>query len=209
MAVKVLALALAALSLTVHAAEVSPVEKVIELLTELKTEVEEEGKAQAKTYDTFACFCKDKTKDKSDSIKEEQDDWDGYSATFDEQTALSAKLGQEMKDTQENIAKITKEIATTEAMRDEEVNTYEVNAADLGHGVSSLEGAMSDMETGKGALLQTKKTIRKAAVLADALNLSPKHQRAITALIQSDADDAPEGEFEFHSDDIIQTIKDR
>jgi len=200
--------ALVALATIASAADVTPQEKVITLLEDLKKEVEEEGKAQAKTYDTFACFCKDKTKDKSDSIKEEQDDWDGYSATFDEQTALSAKLGQEMKDTQENIAKITKEIATTEAMRDEEVNTYEVNAADLGHGVSSLEGAMSDMETGKGALLQTKKFIRKAAALADALDLSPKHQRTLAALIQSDADDAPEGEFSFHSDDIMDTIRD-
>merc|ERR1719379_2593836 len=107
-----------------------------------------------------------------------------------------------------NIAKITKEMATTEKMRNAEVETYEINAADLGHGVASLEGAMSDMEAGKGALLQTKKVIRKAAVLADALDLSPKHQRTLAALIQSDADDAPEGEFEFHSDDIMQTIAD-
>jgi len=66
---------------------------------------------------------------------------------------------------------------------------------------------MSDMQAGK-ALLQTKKIIRKAAVLADVLELSPKHQRTIAALIQTDSDDAPEGEFEFHSDDIMETIKD-
>merc|ERR1719428_2184015 len=113
-----------------------------------------------------------------------------------------------MKETEENIAKLSNELKTTEEMRNKEVNTYEVNAADLGHGVASLEGAMSDMEAGKGALLQTKKFIRKAAVLADALDLGPKHQRTLAALIQADADDAPEGEFEFHSDDIMDTIKD-
>merc|ERR1719463_117906 len=67
----------------------------------------------------------------------------------------------------------------TVTMRNKEVETYEVNSADLGHGVASLEGAISDIEAGGGALLQTKKTIRKAAILADALDLSPKHQRAI------------------------------
>jgi len=202
--------ALLALAAIASAAEVTPQEKVITLLEDLKKEVEEEGKAQATTYDTFACFCKDKTKDKSDSIKTKQDDWDGFSATFDEQTAISARLGHEIKETEENIAKITKELATTEEMRDKEVNTYEINSADLGHGVASLEGAMSDMEAGKGALLQTKKVIRKAAILADALNLSPspKQQRVLAALIQVDGDDAPEGEFEFHSDDIMQTIED-
>jgi len=200
--------ALVALAAIASAADVTPVEKVITLLEDLKGEVEDEGKAQASTYDTYACFCKDKTKEKSDSIKQEQDDWDGYSATFDEQTAISARLQHEMEETTENIAKLAKEIKTTENMREKEKETYEINSADLGHGVASLEGAMSDMEAGKGALLQTKKTIRKAAVLADALNLSPKHQRTITALLQSDADDAPEGEFEFHSDDIMETIKD-
>merc|ERR1719316_2449498 len=114
-----------------------------------------------------------------------------------------------MKDEEDNIAKISAEIATTEKMRDAEQETYEINAADLSHGVSSLEGAISDIQAGGGALLQkSKKNIRKAAALADALDLSPKHQRTIAALIQSDADDAPEGDFAFHSDDILQTIKD-
>jgi len=200
--------ALLVLTAIASAADVSPVEKVITLLEDLKKEVEDEGKAQASTYDTFACFCKDKTKEKSDNIKQEQDDWDGYSATFDEQTAISARLATEMKETEDNIAKITKEIAKTEEMRNKEVETYEVNSADLGHGVASLEGAISDIQAGGGALLQTKKTIKKALILSDALDLSPKQQRTVAALIQSDSDDAPEGDFAFHSDDILQTIKD-
>jgi len=39
------------------AVEVSPVEKVITLLEDLKTETEDAGKKEASTYDTFACFC--------------------------------------------------------------------------------------------------------------------------------------------------------
>jgi len=40
---------------------VSPVEKVVELITKLKDEVETEGKSEAKTYSKFACFCQKKT----------------------------------------------------------------------------------------------------------------------------------------------------
>merc|ERR1719261_1435867 len=113
-----------------------------------------------------------------------------------------------MEETSENIKKLSEELKTTEEMRNKEVETYEVNSADLGHGVASLEGALSDMQAGKG-FIQIKKTVRKALAIASAMvDLSPKHQRAVTALIQSDADEAPEGEFSFHSDDIIETIKD-
>merc|ERR1719487_3086961 len=66
--------------------EVSPVEKVITLLEELKSEVEEEGKSEAKTYDKFACFCKDTTKDKSDAIKTEQDNIEEFAAAMQENT---------------------------------------------------------------------------------------------------------------------------
>merc|ERR1719313_2824487 len=147
------------------------------------------------------------TKEKSDNIKEEQDNWDGFSATFDEQTGVSKTLAHEIKETEENIDKLVKEIAKTQNMRNKEEETYEVNAADLGHGVASLEGALSDMQAGK-SFLSLKRTVRKALAISSAVELSPKHQRAVAVLLQADADEAPEGEFSFHSDDIIETIKD-
>merc|ERR1719502_2349201 len=69
--------------------EVSPVEKVITLLEDLKKETEDAGKKEASTYDTFACFCKDDTMKKSDAIKEEQDNIDELAATLEEQTGIS------------------------------------------------------------------------------------------------------------------------
>jgi hypothetical protein len=65
------------------------------------------------------------------------------------------------------------------------------------------------MQAGKGAsFLSVKKNVRKSIAIADALDLSPKQQRSITALLQTDADDAPEGDFAFHGDDIIATLQD-
>merc|ERR1719161_2676857 len=51
----------------------SPVEKVIKMLEDLQTQVVVEGKAEAKTYDKFACFCKDTTEDKTEAIAEGSD----------------------------------------------------------------------------------------------------------------------------------------
>merc|ERR1719353_916507 len=46
-------------------ADVTPVEKVVQMIRDLQTQVQEEGTAEATTYDKFACFCKSKTDEKS------------------------------------------------------------------------------------------------------------------------------------------------
>lgn len=53
--------------------DVSPLEKVVTMLEDLQTEVLVEGKAEAKTYDKFACFCKDMTEEKTEMIQENTD----------------------------------------------------------------------------------------------------------------------------------------
>merc|ERR1719506_2955296 len=192
-----------------HASEVSPVEKVITLLEDLKTETEDEGKAEAGTYDTFACFCKDTTVEKSDAIKAEQDNIDEFAATLEEQTGISNAKQHETEELGEMIRTLDKEMTEITAMREKEKAKYEATAADLSKAVSSLEGAIADMQAGKGAsFLSVKKGIRKSVAMADALDLSPKNQRSITALLQTDADESPEGDFAFHGDDIIATLQD-
>merc|ERR1719161_1295110 len=62
------------ISLAMAAEEaVTPLEKVVTMLEDLQTEVLVEGKAEAKTYDKFACFCKDMTEEKTELIAENTD----------------------------------------------------------------------------------------------------------------------------------------
>merc|ERR1719456_439731 len=191
------------------AVEVSPVEKVITLLEDLKTETEEAGKKEASTYDTFACFCKDTTVEKSDAIKEEQDNIDEFAATLEEQTGISNAKAHETKELEELIGTLDKDMIDITARREKEKAKHEATAADLTKANTQLETAIADMQAGKGAsFLSVKKSIRKSVIMADALDLSPRQQRSISAFLQEDADESPEGDFAFHSDDIIATLSD-
>jgi hypothetical protein len=61
--------------------------KVIKLLEDLKTEIETEGEEEHKTYDEFACFCKDKSEEKSTSVEDGHDTIDQLSADIKEMSA--------------------------------------------------------------------------------------------------------------------------
>merc|ERR1712118_309762 len=109
------------------------------------------------------------------------------------------------------IGTLETEMREITARREKEVAKYEATAADLSGAVSALENGIADLQAGKGAsFLETnsvQKLVLKSLTLTDALDLSPKKQRLVTALLQTDADDAPEGEeYKSHSDDIIATL---
>merc|ERR1719217_348860 len=67
--------------------EVSPTEKVVTMLEDLQTQVVLEGKAEAKTYDKFACFCKDMSEEKTWDIEDAQDLINELTATINELSA--------------------------------------------------------------------------------------------------------------------------
>ena len=54
-------------------AKMSAVNKVIDLLENLKAQVLSEGESEAQNYNKFACFCKDTTSGKTAAIQQGED----------------------------------------------------------------------------------------------------------------------------------------
>merc|ERR1719310_368893 len=183
----------------------SPVEKVISLLEDLKSETEAEGKAEAKTYDEFACFCKKTTAELTSAITSGQDNIEGLASTLQEQTALQEAKAFEMKEMDELIAKLDKEISKQEAVREKEKSRYEMQAADLQKGIDGLEGAISSLSAADGdaSLAQVKATVRtvRASVLANSLleESSPFNEFLLQEPEMNDG--------VFHSDALIETFE--
>merc|ERR1719491_654092 len=85
-----LGLALAAFGVwSVEAASVTPVEKVVQLLSNLVKKVEQEGQDEATAYDKYACFCKEQADNKLFAIERS-------SEKIERLNSLIAKLGGEI-----------------------------------------------------------------------------------------------------------------
>jgi len=184
---------------------VTPLEKVISLLEDLKADVESEAKDEAEAYDKFACFCKDNTKDKGEAIKEGQTTIDDQTAIIEEKTAKMEKKTTELAEYRKKAEELKLEMQELETARKKEKAEFEVIVADLRKALKSMEKAIEVLESSKPSLLTVKATIRKSMVFADALGISSKHIRTMNAFLQSDD---PPGEYEFKSQEIIDTLKD-
>ena len=196
------------------ASAVTPVEKVINLLTDLKDEVTTEGAAEAATYDKFACFCKDTTEEKSLAITTGRDEIDSLSAEIGEDTAEKVKKSTELQEAKVKLETLNREIAENKALWDKEKAKYESTAADLSKAISSLEKAIDAMKDSKGAFLQVPAAVRSAVkdqlALAAAMGLIEEKKRAaVNAFLQAGkaSVDPSDPSYEYHSDGIIGTLE--
>jgi len=190
--------------------DVSPVEKVVTMLEDLQTQVVVEGKAEAKTYDKFACFCKDMTAEKTDAISAGTDKSDDLSALIDQLTTDRSEADDDINDLNKKIDTLDKSMKENKEKRAGEKATFDALHAELTKGITDLTNAVNTLKSSRPASLMSLKsvikTIRQAAFMGDAMGHSPKSQQALTALLQQDPE-VPMEDFTFHSEEIISMIE--
>lgn len=186
-------------------AQVTPVQKVITLLQDLKAQVVEEGKTEAGTYDKFACFCKDTTEEKSTAIKDGQDEIDSLSAEIVKKTAekeaAQAKLKADVADKLAKEADLKDTIAKFQKYK----AAYQAQNADEEKAMYSLKNAIGAMKKSKPSLAEMKAVIRKNVMVAEMLGLDSA--KKASAFLQTTVDPS-DPEYKFHSDGIISMLQD-
>jgi len=192
------------------AADVSPVEKVVTMLEDLQTQVVVEGKAEAKTYDKFACFCKDMTAEKTDAISAGTDKSADLSALIEQLTNDRSTADDDIADLNKKIDELDKSMKENKEKRAGEKATFDALHAELTKGITDLTNAVNTLKSSRPASLMSLKsvikTIRQAAVMGDAMGHSPKAQQSLAALLQQDPE-VPMEDFTFHSEEIISMIE--
>mmetsp|Transcript_86539 Transcript_86539/g.181241 ORF Transcript_86539/g.181241 Transcript_86539/m.181241 type:complete len:710 (+) Transcript_86539:95-2224(+) len=191
-----------------HATEVTPVEKVITLLEDLKSEVEAEGASEASSYDSFACFCKETTASKSASITAGRDSIDLLSAQIATDTANKAQKETELAKRKANQEQMAIDLKNTQAQFAKEKAEYEATAADLTKAISSLNAAIQALQNAQPAsFLALRSDLEKSLSLADALNLIPPAKKtAVSAFLQTSVDPI-DPTYKYHSHGILETLE--
>jgi len=171
--------------------------------------VETEGKKEAASYEKFACFCKDTTKDKSKSIEEGQDKIDTTTADIGKKTATRKEKISDLGKEQDKLEDATKELATETEQYEKDKAAYDAENADLTKAVNSAKRAHKALTASKGASfldLGTKSDVRNCLDIADAMGMVQATKReAVMSFLQVDPNDAA---YKFHSDKILGIIAD-
>merc|ERR1719421_2474217 len=185
-------------------AGVTPMEKVITLLEELKAQVEEEGAAEAATYKELACFCEDNQVTKADEIATNEQNIDRMESELVELKATLDELDASIKSLTEKIGTAEAELKEMTAIRDKEHAIFEAEFADASGAVDALVKAIQHLMDAKSkteALAETKADVQKAVSLADAMGLEIKNQHEVTIFLSMDQPGPAPGEYEFQSGD--------
>jgi len=191
-------------------AKMAAVNKVVIMLEDLQKQILAEGEKEAATYNKFSCFCKDTTAEKTDAIEEGRDQKNDLTAKIEKLSDKRDNLDKKIGKLNGEIKDLEKEMNDAKKERAGELKVYKANAADLAAALEALEGAIKVMKQSKGpSLIELKsvaKTVREAAMLADALSISTLAQHKATLFLQ----EVPEvnmEDYKFHSNDIIDTLE--
>lgn len=192
----------------VEGGDTTPVQQVITLLSDMRDELMEESRAEAKTYDKFACYCKDTTLAKSKSITTGQDTIESLSASLEEDTSEKGLKTTELKETKQKLTANTAQLQAETVQYEKDKEAYEEKEADLSKAVSSLQSAIQSMKDSKpedASFLALRQVAAKNPRIADALAMVELPRgRSVSALLQVDPADP---EYKYHSDGIVEQLE--
>jgi chromosome segregation ATPase len=218
-------LALAFGAAVTAAEDVSPVTKVVQLLSDLQGKIIKEGESAQKEYAEYAEWCEDKSKDLQYEIKTGKAQIEELKATIIKESSTIEALAAKIEELSAQIATAEADLKAATEIRGKEAAAFSAEEKELVEILSALERAIgilnSEMAKGGASMLQlagSKNVIQAFSAMVQASVLSSADAGRLTALVQSSqsADDsdseldlgAPDAAiYEGHSAGIIETLE--
>ena len=118
-------------------AQVTPVEKVIELLHSLQDQTAAEGKKEAAAYDKYACFCKEQADEKLYMIEKSEKKIAKLDAKINQLETDISELNKAIGDLAAEIDELTHKIDEDQEQRNHQHSEYKIVDADT---VAAIRG---------------------------------------------------------------------
>merc|ERR1719183_3023580 len=131
MASKILLLLAALATATVSAVDVTPLQKVVQLLDGVLAKGKAEKHAEEVEFSKFHEWCDQVGAEKTKSIKELSDEIMQLSADIDNAEADAQTLAEEIAELEKEIAKLNADLSSAKAVREKEHSAYQAAHLDV------------------------------------------------------------------------------
>jgi len=209
------------------ASTANPVEKVVQLLTELEAKVIKDGEAEQKAFEEYADWCQTGAKDKEYEIKTAK-------AEIEDLSAVITKAASDIDAMTAKIADAAASISTNEAdlkaateIREKELGEFTATESELVEACDTLDRAISVLERNMqgSALMQMNvgagstmgHMLQVLETVIDAASINSHDKKKLLALAQSDNSDADDSmdmgapdpaAYKSHGGSIIDILED-
>merc|ERR1719313_746576 len=127
----------------VLATQVSPVQKVIQLLDELKGKVAADLAAEEKLMEEYTSWCDEEANEKEDAITSSKRTIEDLEATIEDAKATVVTLTSDIDDLTSKISSSEKELADAKSLRNEEHGVFVASEKELVETVDGLDRAIT------------------------------------------------------------------
>merc|ERR1719248_529698 len=204
----------------IPATQVSPVQKVIQLLDELKGKVESDLAAEEKLMEEYTTWCDEEANTKEDAITSSKRTIGDLEATIEDAKASIVTLTSSIDELTTSISTSEAELDKATKLRNKEHDVFKASEKELADTVDSLERALTVLKKNLGFLQNGRVSEALGASLSglrkvvEASWVNAHQKSVLTSLLQaheSDEDEQPQGTtvaYESASGGILDTIAD-
>jgi len=204
----------------IAASAVSPIEKTVQLLTELQGKIVKDGENEQKIYEEFIEYCEDTSKDTQFAIKTGKATAERAQATIAENAATISSASSKIEELAASIATAGKDLAAATEIREKEASDFAKLDQDLAETVSMISRAVAiiEQEMSKSPSLVQADSVAKIQqalqTVLEAASVNSADKAKVQALLQTEDDDlqpagAPDpAAYKSHSGGIVSTLED-
>merc|ERR1719174_3319316 len=205
------------------ASQANPIEKILEMISDLQAKVIAEGEDAQKEYDEYSEWCEDRSTQLGFEIKTGKAEKAELKATIEEETSTIGALETKIEELSSDIQADQADLAAATKVRETEAADFAAEEKELTEVLDMLERATSilskEMAKSGASMLQLKSAsslTQALSVMVQASMLTSADASRLTALVQttqeSDDSDSESGApaaavYEGHSDGIIGTLE--
>jgi len=205
-----------------QANQVSPITKVLQLMSDMQTKIIGEGEAAHAIYAEFAEMCEERSKNLQFEIKTGKAEVADLKAAIDEETAMAAALDTKVEELTASIAADEADLEAATKIREKESADFLAEEKELSEVIDSLQRAIGilekEMAKHGASMMQIKNAgslAKTLQVLVEASTLTSADAKGIAALVQTQqsSDDGETGApdpavYKGQSGGIIDTLGD-